>query len=513
MSDGNAVEVMAGPKHPIVVKSATSEAGRATLAREAERLHRARHPGVVELLLADEDHLELAWAGTHTLDTCHPSLLDAAGILAAVASTVADLHGLGIIHGRLDPSHVVLGGDGRPRLCGLRGPRPSDGDPSPAEDVAAIGRLIDHLVGVDAEPEPIPERRWGKRNWSGYHRRSLQTLADHATDEDPARRPTARAIAAAIVEAVPEARLVTAAPVELAPADVKTDPDSDEVPGPEEAVAPTQPREEEAADESYGYETDLEPEAELGLLSQAERDPHDEPRFLGLRIEPVGVEPEPTEVAATRRPVEATPLPPRAGRPLPRFTRSSAGLTTAAVVVVALSFAVVALVGWGHPGRSSNAQVADTMSSSPAPIPTKNLSDCPTTTSIPPATSAALTADVDGDGCLDSVTVDGTSVTATGVTYRVGSPGDHISVGDWDCDGVATPGIVRPSTGEVFLFDGWAASGEPITSAAAADLAGATELIAPAKGTACHGPSVRVGGGHVVSIAARPGKSAGEAGQ
>ena len=40
--------------------------------------------------------------------------------------------------------------------------------------------------------------------------------------------------------------------------------------------------------------------------------------------------------------------------------------------------------------------------------------------------------------------------------YRIGEPGDHLLIGDWDCDGQETPAIHRPSTGETFLFEAWA---------------------------------------------------------
>jgi hypothetical protein len=78
--------------------------------------------------------------------------------------------------------------------------------------VAALGRLIDLLLGSEAELEPIPEHRWGRKRWSGAQRRALLTLADQASDPDPARRPTARALAAAVAQLVPEARYATPSP-------------------------------------------------------------------------------------------------------------------------------------------------------------------------------------------------------------------------------------------------------------------------------------------------------------
>lgn len=69
-------------------------------------------------------------------------------------------------------------------------------------------------------------------------------------------------------------------------------------------------------------------------------------------------------------------------------------------------------------------------------------------------------ADVDGDGCEEplrwssdravlSVDRDG------GPAWRLGRPGDQLLLRDWDCDGTVTPGLARPSTGQVFTFDHW----------------------------------------------------------
>ena len=50
------------------------------------------------------------------------SVADVGGVAASVASTLADLHDAGVVHGRLDASHVLVGDGGRPRLCGWSGP-------------------------------------------------------------------------------------------------------------------------------------------------------------------------------------------------------------------------------------------------------------------------------------------------------------------------------------------------------------------------------------------------------
>jgi hypothetical protein len=42
-----------------------------------------------------------------------------------------------------------------------------------------------------------------------------------------------------------------------------------------------------------------------------------------------------------------------------------------------------------------------------------------------------------------------------GHRWTVGEPGDVVVVGDWNCDGTGTPAVVRPTTGEVWLFSAW----------------------------------------------------------
>ena len=175
------------------------------LRREGERLRRAQHPGVVPLLRSapTTDGWELVMGhGGRSLSTLRGAgAAQLAGLVAGAASTLADLHEMGITHGRIDASHVLVSDSGRPLLCGLGGgQRRAD----PEQDVAMLGALLAELVGTDDEPEPIPDRRWRpRRGWHGWERRALLLLADQATADEPGRRPTARRLAAAIAEAVP----------------------------------------------------------------------------------------------------------------------------------------------------------------------------------------------------------------------------------------------------------------------------------------------------------------------
>jgi hypothetical protein len=570
------VQVVPGPERPVVVKSAADPVGVATLAREAARLERGRHPGVVEVLQAGAGRLELAWVGSHTLETTRLSVPAAAGVLAAVAVTVADLHGLGIVHGRIDPGHVVLAADGRPVLCGLRGPLPGEPEPGPAEDVAAVGRLVDHLLGPDAEPEPIPDRRWARRPWSGYHRRTLQLLADRATHEDPARRPTARALATAIVEAVPDARLVPtnasagstadhtgpaagsteegpgpAVPVEPAadggpvagrsPTGRSASP-STHGPTPGEAippgVGPTAPPRPAARVAGTGSDAPTWPAPPIPANTDATATETSGPdplragpflaaacrpaapsslrpppvtatasaiatttatatapsTILGLRLEPVDPRP-PTSPSGSVGSVGSDRADRR--RPLVRSGTDAAGPTrptrptrpgSRLAVVAALTGALLLIVAGSRLGRDGHATADPRPGGAP---PGAAPPGSPSTTGTDPAdptdqvdTSDDTSDDADaGPGPRPGPSAGpGVVLARADERYGVGERGDLVAVGDWDCDGSATPGVVRPGTGEIFLFDAWAEPGAPVTESAALQVTGARTLLADPAG-------------------------------
>ncbi len=95
-------------------------------------------------------------------------------------------------------------------------------------------------------------------------------------------------------------------------------------------------------------------------------------------------------------------------------------------------------------------------------------SAAPAAPELATVTATITDLDINADGCFEHVRI-GTFGTAAQPaiatdTHRwlVGQPGDTVIVGDWSCDGIATPAIVRPSSGEVFFFAVW-----PYTSPAA----------------------------------------------
>lgn len=112
-------------------------------------------------------------------------------------------------------------------------------------------------------------------------------------------------------------------------------------------------------------------------------------------------------------------------------------------------------------------------------------------------TTSAPCADSEGDGGCEEITVDGRIVGVGDDTFEVGDPGDVVRAVDWDCDGRQTVALLRPSTGDVFAFPGWAERGRPLEGERVATVAGATDLRV---GPACGPPEVVLGDGSTARV-------------
>ena len=130
----------------------------------------------------------------------------------------------------------------------------------------------------------------------------------------------------------------------------------------------------------------------------------------------------------------------------------------AAVVLLAAAGLVGATVARGSGGDAD------------ATRPAADRRGCPATT--PPA------ADVDGDGCRETLVVDGSTVDAGVAAWTLGQSGDVVAVGDWDCNGEATAALLRPASGDVFLFATWADLDQPVTVAPADRVVGGAAIRA-----------------------------------
>lgn len=178
------------------VKAADTERDRERLGREAAVLRAAAHPGVVNLVAAEGGEpprrLVLSRVGGGSLRERGPDPREVtAGWAAAVATTLADLHQIGYVHGAVDPDHILFDLEGRPVLCGFGAAAPVVDARTRAEgaarDTAALAAIVrPRLAGLD--------------------RRLDGALARIATGK--ARRGCdARSLSRLLVEKVPAARL------------------------------------------------------------------------------------------------------------------------------------------------------------------------------------------------------------------------------------------------------------------------------------------------------------------
>lgn len=175
------------------LKEATSDEEDRRLSGEAAILASARHPGVVHLLgreVAPSGRIRLRLvrvAGGSLPEVAGGSLTPdgVARIGAALASIAADLHDIGLIHGGIDASHVLLDEGDRLVLCGFGRSR-RVGRTAPAReaagDVQATAQLVKSLL-VSGRGRP------------GH---TVERALARAGDPDPARRGTARQLAAAL---------------------------------------------------------------------------------------------------------------------------------------------------------------------------------------------------------------------------------------------------------------------------------------------------------------------------
>jgi hypothetical protein len=147
-----------------VAKRAGAADERRRLQGEAAVLRVLAHPGVVQLVSVEgsdpPDGLVLRRVPGGDLRRLGPQSLEViAGLGAAIATTLADLHDLGVQHGAIEASHVLLDDQGRPVLCSFgraqRGLPSAEAGVWRRRDVRALARLLlAHLepgssIGVD----------------------------------------------------------------------------------------------------------------------------------------------------------------------------------------------------------------------------------------------------------------------------------------------------------------------------------------------------------------------------
>jgi len=190
-----------------VWKRAQTAGERQVLGREAAMLRAVAHPGVVQLLEAESGEppaglvLRRVDGGDLTAWTDQP-VEAVAGLGAALATTVADLHDLGVSHGAVTADHVLLDAQGRPVLCSFgRATRMRAGPEAEVgrrDDVRALAQLL-----LDLLPSGAPAR-------------TVRVLRLVAGQSRRRRGRDARWLARQLVSEVPAARLPDAAAAPVA---------------------------------------------------------------------------------------------------------------------------------------------------------------------------------------------------------------------------------------------------------------------------------------------------------
>ncbi len=466
-----------------VVKRAADGAQAARIGAEAEVLTAAQIPGVVTLVAVEDDQVRpsLVTARVDGIDLGRGLDLtvdEVAGVVAAVATILADLHDLGLVHGAVMASHVLVGPDGRPVLCGFgyggraggppveeaplpdgcRDPARRPGDPlASSADVYALGGLLRALVSqapvVTARPAPPPGRwvaglvaRRLRRSTDRSARDALVAVAERATTADPRLRLGARSLAAAVGEALPDARL---------------------------------PRR---------HDTDAPVDAALPPASALE----------SLRSRSPGAAPA------------------RSGKGRSRL--ALAGALAAAVTVIGVGSVMASAPGSETRPEAPATPASAAASTVPMAASTVVASTVPMAAStVPmvkappdrqcPAVTAALSADTDADGCPEALQWNDGVLAAGDRRWAVGQAGDRVATADWSCSGRATLALLRPATGEVFVFDQWAQAGHDLVAKFAGRVEGGFAIRAAELGAGCPRLAVERGDGQPLPLPGPPFRS------
>ena len=453
--------------------------------REAETLRRLDHPGVVRFvdLIETPDggralHTDFVNSDTWTTRPFTDPTERAAGV-AALADVVADLHDIGLAHGQIDPSHVLHGDGDRPVLCGFRQATEATPD-NRRQDLVALADLCHHPA---QQPGPLAgklsaladEARAGRLDVRELARRLAMVSDKRPAAAIPARAGRARVdgprskrsqrrslvVAAAVLGASAAVLAAgvwtrggqaTSAPVTVvagaAPPAVQASMEVGETsePGGGEATDVASPPIAVAADSAPA----ITENTATGADAAATRGSFPPNPAVAAGEHPTdpadyGASSPPNTAAAT---AEHPTDPADYGASSPPNTAAATGehpTATAATPAPMIPgmFGPGAAAGPGLAGAAVGGAVNSAAGASLLP-PTSSGADRP-----PP------------DGLAGHEP--GTVVEHGGRLYGVGAPGDFVETGDWDCDGEPTPAIVRPSTGDVVLFDAWPAPHQSIS--------------------------------------------------
>ncbi len=410
-----AVTVSRSGDRLIAVKQVPAERA-GEIEREADLLRRLNHPGLVRFVDIVEApdggralHTEFVNSDTWATRPLTDPAERAAG-MAALASVVADLHQLGVAHLQLTPAHVLHGPGDRPVLCGLT--LAAEATPENRQtDLAALGDLChDSSLGKGALAEKLSsladEARTGMLS-----ARELARRLDLLTAKKPPRSDPVRAAAGSrlgnLGRRLRPKSLIAAAAVAAA------------------VVAAF----------ALGSRSGFVPEDSEAALS-------DTPANTAK------------DEAGQGNPVDGTGL---ADGPTPAERAIAAGLPDAAGTMGQADSPSLA-DGTGQPAEPGSADhTGPGIGSSPAVHAEPDVAASPNDHAGPAAASPdpqepVAVSEAEAAAVLDH----------GGRRYAVGTAGDFVETGDWNCDGQVTAAIVRPSTGGIVLFDAWPEPGQTI---------------------------------------------------
>lgn len=417
----------------IAVKQAPAERA-GEIEREADVLRRLSHPGVVEIIDlrrggdgAAALHTEFVgsdnWATRPLTDP-----IARAGAAAALAAVVADLHDIGIAHRNLDGSHVLHGGGDRPVLCSFG--RSGDAGPEHRrEDLVALADLVwDEALA----PGPVTGKlanlaastragRLGARELA----RRLDRLVS-GSDPKPKKPQPGRDPQSDKPEPGPRRRRRRAVPATAAGLAVMAvvftsvlggSAGGQDPAGPAAAVSST--------DEDRGRPPGSVSQP-LGLTGVSAGTPAS--GSIETAVESADA------AAASRAATEASGFTATGGAP---GHTATGGPTTGRDATETSGFAA----GGGVPDHAATGGLTIDRDATGRAA---TRADNPAYASWPSS---------DSEGSAEPAA--GLIHDRDGRRYAIGAEGDLVVIGDWDCDGVATPAIARPGTGQVAMFDRW----------------------------------------------------------
>ncbi len=147
------------------------------------------------------------------------------------------------------------------------------------------------------------------------------------------------------------------------------------------------------------------------------------------------------------------------------------------LATVVAAMAGVMAITWGafgliaahspSPGRATPPTRSET------PPPTRSASARPGSAHAAPGSAALVTA--------------GGAVTVGSVRYSIGQPSDQVAIAAWGCTGSPRAVVLRPATGELFAFAGWATAGHDLAARTAGHVAPGSHLSPVRDATGCAG--------------------------